>query len=149
MITLQRTTSDNTDFQYLVPFLDAELRIRDGDDHAFFAQFNKTDQIRHVVVAYIDNQAVGCGAFKVYNEKIAEIKRMFVLSDFRGKGIASHILTELEKWASEVHYTEAILETGKNQPEAIALYQKMGYHIIPKYGQYENAESSVCMKKMI
>ena len=82
-----------------------------------------------------------------YEEKIAEIKRMFVKPEFRGLGIGYSILKELEQWSVELNYVECILETGKKQPEAIRLYQKAGYILIPNYGQYENVENSVCMKK--
>lgn len=144
-----RTTSDNGDYKTLVTLLDAELKIRDGDEHAFFAQYNKSDMIRHVVLCYNNETAVGCGAFKYYAEGIVEIKRMYVLPTMRGKGIAKSILTELEQWAKELNYNQCILETGIRQPEAIALYKKSGYFIIPNYGQYETVTSSVCMKKEI
>ena len=72
---------------------------------------------------------------------------MYVPPALRGKGIASAVLAELEKWAKELNYKKCILETGKKQPEAIALYNKNGYCIIPNYGQYENVENSVCFEK--
>jgi putative acetyltransferase len=149
MITLKRTTSEDTDFQYLVALLDQDLKIRDGEEHDFYNQFNKITMIKYAVVAYMDNVPVGCGAFKEFDTETVEIKRMFVLPDFRGKGIATSVLHELETWATEVNYKAAILETGKKQPEAIALYQKMGYTITANYGQYENVENSVCMRKAI
>lgn len=149
MITTIRTTSENIDFQNLVVLLDKDLKIKDGEDHDFYAQFNKIDKINHVVVYYSNNEAVGCGAFKEFDSNTVEIKRMFVHTDYRGKGIASTVLKELEVWASESGYTNCVLETGKNNPEAIALYQKSGYQIIPNYGQYENIDTSVCLKKSI
>jgi len=144
-----RTQSDNADFQNLIALLDEDLAIRDGDDHSFYAQFNKIQNIRNVIVCFKDHKSIGCGAFKEYEPKIAEIKRMFVLPEYRGHGLGLDILRELEKWASELNYTECILETGKKQPEAIKLYQKAGYSIIKNYGQYENVENSVCMTKAI
>lgn len=146
---LKRTTSGDTDFQHLVIFLDAEMKIRDGDDHSFYNQFNKIDQIRHVVLYYIDGIPVGCGAFKEFDRETAEIKRMFVQEGFRGKGVAWKILNELESWAAELNYSQCILETGKKMPEAIRLYGKAGYEGIPNYGQYEGVDNSVCMKKII
>jgi len=148
-IKLLKTNSDNADFRELVALLDADLAVRDGAEHSFYAQFNKIDKIRHVVVAYEDGAAVGCGAIKEYEEGVAEIKRMFVRPENRGRGIAGQILTELERWAKELNYSECILETGIKQPEAIRLYQKSGYEKIPSYGQYLNVENSVCMKKSI
>ena len=149
MLKLLRTDSDNADFRELVALLDADLQIRDGAEHAFYAQFNKIDKIRHVVVAYENEKALGGGAFKEYSENVAEIKRMFVRPENRGCGIAGQILTELESWAKELNYSEYILETGVKQPEAIRLYQKSGYEIIPSYGQYLNVENSVCLGKSI
>lgn len=147
MVKLVRTTSENEDFRALVVSLDHELQIRDGEDHYFFAQFNKLAGILGVVVAYLDDQAVGCGAFKRFSDSEAEIKRMFVKPESRGRRIAAQILAELETWAGELNFSECVLETGFKQPEAIALYKRSGYTVIPNYGQYADVGSSVCMKK--
>ena len=149
MYTLKRTNSDDLDFQKLVTELDADLAIRDGDEHSFFSQFNKINTIKYVVVAYENEYAVGCGAIKEYEKEIMEIKRMFVPLEKRGKGIASTILKELEKWAKELKSEKCILETGVKQPEAIKLYQKNNYTIIKNYGQYAGVESSVCFEKYL
>ena len=149
MTTFNRTDSANTDFQNLVVLLDKDLQIRDGDQHSFYDQFNKIQMIRNVIVCYFDNRPIGCGAFKEYDQNKVEIKRMFVLPAYRGRGIGLDILKELEIWASELNYPECVLETGKKQPEAISLYKKAGYKIIKNYGQYENIENSVCMLKAI
>lgn len=146
---LKRTTSKDRDFQTLVILLDRVLSIADGNDHSFYSQFNKIDKLNHVVVIYENEVAVGCGAFKEYDAKSVEIKRMFVLPENRGKGIAAKVLTELEHWANELGYSEFVLETGKSFESAVALYKKAGYAIIPNYGQYENVERSVCMKKIM
>lgn len=148
-MTVIRTHSDHPDFIALVKLLDAELAERDGEDHSFYAQFNKIDKIRHVVVAYAAAQAVACGAIKSFSADAMEVKRMYVLPAYRKKGIAAMILTELEAWASELSYSKCILETGKRQPEAIALYLKQGYINIPNYGQYAGVENSVCFQKII
>ena len=148
-INLLRTDSDNADFRELVALLDADLGRRDGAEHTFYAQFNKIDKIREVVVAYENETAVGCGAFKEFEKGAAEIKRMYVREENRGRGIAGRILAELENWAKELNFTECVLETGKKQPEAIGLYRKSGYEIIPSYGQYLNIENSVCMRKYV
>lgn len=149
MTKLVRTNSDNLDFRELIALLDADLQIRDGAEHSFYAQFNKIDKIREVVVAYEDEKAVGGGAFREYEPNVAEIKRMYVREENRGRGIAGKILSELESWANELNFSECILETGVKQPEAIRLYQKSGYQIIPSYGQYLNVENSICMRKFI
>ena len=149
MIHLIRTNSGNPDFNGLVRLLDQDLQVRDGAEHAFYAQFNKVSAIRYAVVAYRGDESVGCGAFKEFTGELVEIKRIFVQPAHREQGIAQAILAELEQWAQELHYTGCVLETGKNQPEAIRLYQKVNYQVIPNYGQYAGVENSVCMQKEI
>src|SRR6478736_5840992 len=116
MYNFTRTDSTNKDFRTLVALLDADLQRRDGEDHGFYSQFNKIENIRNVVVCYAGSEPIGCGAFKKYDEKKVEIKRMFVQPTHRGKGIGLDILSELEKWAAELSYSACVLETGKKQP---------------------------------
>lgn len=148
LITLYRTNSDNKDFHLLVAKLDKDLEDRYNELQLFYRQFNKIDNNPTVVVAYEDDQPVGCGCIKPFDEESVEVKRMFVADEHRGKGIGAAILKELEKWAAELNYKYIVLETGNRQPEAIHLYQKAGYSVIPNYGQYAGKEdSSICMRK--
>lgn len=147
MITIKRTNSDNGDFQELVKALDLELKLRDGEEHVFYAQLNKTDRLQYAVVAYDQEEAVGCGAVREYSEGTMEVKRMFVPLSKRGHGIATAILTALEMWCRELNVNRCILETGRNQPEAISFYLKNNYTIIPNFGKYVNSENSVCFEK--
>ena len=147
MITIKRTTSDDSNFQELVKLLDLELQERDGEEHVFYAALNKTNTLNYVVVAYNQNEAIGCGALRAYSDDVMEVKRMFVLLNKREQGIASTILSALETWCKELDIKKCILETGKNQPEAIALYKKNHYNIIPNFGKYIGVENSVCFEK--
>lgn len=149
MLTFQKTDSTNPDFASLVKELDADLAIRDGDDHAFYSQFNKVDNIREAIICFSDGELAGCGAFKPYSETEAEIKRMYVKPAFRGKRVGLAILSHLEEWARSKGYKKAILETGIKQPEAIRLYQNAGFTLIENYGQYEGVVNSVCMMKKL
>ena len=149
MIALLRTTSDHVDFQKLVVQLDAYLRVIDGEDHAFYSQFNKSHLLKNALIAYENTIPVGIGAYKEYDAETVEIKRMFTLPEQREKGVAKGILTELKNWAREENYSVAILETGVELKDAISLYQKMGYQVIENYGQYMGVENSVCMKKQL
>jgi len=149
MIRLLRTNSENKDFIELVRKLDADLAVRDGKDHLFYAQFNKIDKIKFSVVAYQNSQPIGCGAIKAYDVAAMEIKRMYVIPESRGKGIASEILSSLENWAAELSFNRCLLETGKRQLEAIQLYSKNGYNLVHNYGQYIGVENSICFEKWI
>jgi GNAT superfamily N-acetyltransferase len=149
MITIKRTNSDDPNFQELVKLLDLELQERDGEEHLFYATLNKTNTLNYVVVAYDQDKPIGCGALRAYSKDIMEVKRMFVPLNKRGQGIASTILSSLETWCRELDIKKCILETGKNQPEAIALYKKNHYNIIPNFGKYEGVENSVCFEKKL
>ena len=149
MLRLVRTTSESPGFRALVQLLDQDLAERDGAEHGFYAQYNKIDLIRHAVVAYQHDEPVGCGAFKEYAPDTVEIKRMYVQPKYRKQGVARAVLGELETWATELGYTTTVLETGKRQPEAIALYQRSGYESTPNYGQYVGIENSVYMRKAL
>ncbi len=149
MITLHRTDSKNPDFIKLVSQLDADLGVRDGDDHAFYHQFNSIDNLNYAIVLYMDGTPIGCAAIKSFDDTAMEVKRMYVPPMERGKGYATKILEALELWAYELGNTKCILETGERQPEAIALYEKNGYRRIPNYGQYQGIENSLCFQKNV
>ena len=149
MIRIHRTNSENIDFIQLVAQLDNLLAEMDGRDHDFYDKFNKIDKIKHAVVAYYGELPVACGAIKEFDPDTMEVKRMFTVDSHRGKGLATTILAELEKWALEMGYSKCILETGLRLPDAVRLYQRNGYHQIPNYGQYVEMENSICFEKKL
>lgn len=146
MLQLLRTNSSHPDFIALVRSLDEYLAVCDGEEHSFYHQFNQIANLNYAVVAFADGVAIGCGAIKPFNDASMELKRMFVSPDYRRRGVAARIVHELETWAAELGYQRCVLETGKRQPEAIRLYKKCGYSIIPNYGQYQGMENSVCFE---
>ena len=121
MLTFLRTNSTHQDFISLVRQLDIELATIDGDEHSFYVQYNKIDKINHVIIAYENELPIACGAIKQFSENTMEVKRMYILAPYRGKGTASGVLIQLEKWAAEMNYSQCILETGIRQPDAIRL----------------------------
>jgi len=149
MINCKRTDFKDEDFKLLVSQLDAELLELDGAEHAFYAQFNTITALKYAVVAYEDGKPIGCGAVKAYSEDAMEVKRMYVSVSMRSKGIATIVLKELENWTRELGYSYCILETGKRQPDALALYKKNGYSVIPNFGGYVEDENSVCFEKRV
>jgi len=148
-LVLQRTDSSNPDFKYLVTLMDEDLRKRYGVAQSAYEGYNDVGDITTILVAYVDQEAVGCGCFRKFNDNTVEIKRMYVKPAYRGQGIAARILTDLEAWAQERGYSHSILETGKKQPEAIHLYEKSGYAITINYGPYTGLDNSVCMRKKL
>ena len=149
MLKVRRTTSDNKDFKNLLDELNNDLRARYSNNEYKFDIDIKIDRLETVALAYINDITLGCGCFKEIKEDTVEIKRMFVNPYFRGYGVASAILEELTKWAKELCYSWAVLETGEQQPESIKLYSKHGFEIIENFGPYVGVKGSVCMGKRL
>jgi GNAT superfamily N-acetyltransferase len=146
---LHRTTPADADYRALVAGLDADLRDRYGPDQDIYDGHNILSTQACVVIAFDGDMPVGCGAFRPYDPRSAEIKRMFVPPVHRGRGVARAVLAALEQWAAERGCTRAVLETGVHQTEAIALYRKTGYVSIEKYGPYVGLPSSCCFAKTL
>jgi len=149
MIRIKRTDSDDEQFIALVKMLDDYLSVIDGDEHSFYAQYNKLDKIKHVIIILENDEPVACGGMKEYASGTMEIKRMFTLPAARGKGLAGMVLKELEQWAKDLSYSRCILETGKRMSEAVKLYPKNGYRVIENYGQYAGVGNSICFEKRL
>ena len=148
MIIFQRSDNSNSDFKQFCEELDKEFWVRYPDSQHNFERHNMVDESARIIVAYDDKAAIGCGCYRQAKEMNAiEIKRMYVRPERRGAGIARMILSELETWAGEEGYMQPILETGIKQPEAIALYSRSGYRLIPNYPPYVDVAESICMKK--
>ncbi len=147
LVVTKRTNSNNADFGKLINHLDHELWNELKEDQGTYDQYNKVPDLPTVVLIYADEVAIACGCFKPFDDHTVEIKRMFVEKDFRGKGISRMVLNELEKWAREIGYQFAILETSIHFTVARTLYGQSGYKIIENYAQYAGLEESVCMKK--
>ena len=143
-----RTTYLNPAFQELVAQLNEDLANRDGKDHPL-SQFNEIKHLKHVVVLYLKNNAVGCGAIAKYDLSATEIKRMYVTRAHRGQQLGEKILTELENWIKELGHSKCILFMGVNQPEAMKLYLRNNFSIIENYGKLKDIPDSVCLAKSL
>ncbi|MFD7920758.1 GNAT family N-acetyltransferase [Streptomyces sp. NPDC059740] len=106
------------------------------------------------LIAYEDDRPLATGGWRSmaegedgYRDGDAEIKRMFVLEEARGQGLARRILGRLESDAREAGRLRMVLETGDQQPEAVALYRSSGYTPVPGFGCYRDQEGSIHMAK--
>ena len=149
MLILQKTTKNDPHFLQLVKELDSNLKVTDGEDHEFYNQYNGLDNIRHILVGYLDGNPVCCGAFKALEPTVAEIKRMYTRPETRGRGLAKQVIKTLEAWALSQGIRQLILETGVNQHAAIALYTQCGYKRISNYGPYTGVDGSLCFGKVL
>ncbi|HUK75534.1 MAG TPA: GNAT family N-acetyltransferase [Nitrososphaerales archaeon] len=101
------------------------------------------------VIGRVGGNPVACGAIRPLEKDVAELKRVFVKVGFRGRGYSKAIVNDLERQARERGYRVVRLETGVRQPEAISLYERLGYHRIPNYGEYRDSGLSVCFEKRL
>ncbi|HWR24184.1 MAG TPA: GNAT family N-acetyltransferase [Feifaniaceae bacterium] len=146
---LIRTDGKHPDFIRLCAMLDAYLNALAGGEEkrAEYVPLNRLDHIHDAFVLYDGALPVGCASFKEYEEGVAEVKRVFVREEYRGRGLSWRLMEAVEGKAREKGYVSLILETGRPLISAIALYTRMGYRIIPNYGPYVCMGESVCMRK--
>jgi len=114
-----------------------------------YEQYNLSDSIHDVIVAYRKGIPVACGAFKMFDEEHAELKRIFTETCCRNMGLGAEMVRRLEAKAKMKGYKWCILETGKPLEVACHMYKKAGYKIISNYGQYADMEDSICMERKI
>jgi GNAT superfamily N-acetyltransferase len=127
----------------------AELDERYGcDDHEPGTPPSAGD-IDVFLVAVDGSDPIGCGALRRLDETSAEVKRMYVVPDRRGSGVAAALLRALEDSARERGWTTLRLETGPAQPDAIRFYEREGYRQIPLFGAYIGSDMSVCYERAL
>lgn len=145
------TNGENKHFIGLCQLLDAYLNEIVGGEkqRTQYVKYNTLEDIHDVVVLYDAEEPIGCGSFKFYEEGVAEVKRVYLKEQYRGKGLGKYLMIELEKQAAKKGYKQLILETGKPLTEAMRLYEHLGYEVIPNYGQYKEMKESICMAKDI
>lgn len=150
-IHFQYTDGKDPHFAVLCDALDQFLNICAGgqENRKQYIPYNRADDIENVILAYDGEKPVGCAALKEYNVACAEVKRVFVLPDYRQQGVATKLLKKLEQIAKEQGYRYLLLESGEILQAAMILYRKIGFQIIPNYGPYRNMSDSVCLKKKI
>ena len=143
------TDGKNRDFQKF--YLSTEeyySRIVGGvQNRTGFIPYNISQSIGTVIIAYIDNIAVGCAGLKEYSETDAEIKRVWVEPEYRRKHIAEDMMKMLEELAKKMQFQRTVLQTREAMREAVSLYEKLGYYRINNYPPYDKLDGAVCYAK--
>ena len=136
--------------QQLISALNAELEARYPEEGANFFRLEPEEVAEGrgaFLVAYLADKPVGCGAVRMIEPGLAEIKRMYVDPTVRGRRVGRQIVVALEAHARQLGAKRIVLETGPRQPDAIAMYEHAGFSEIPLYGEYIGSQFSVCMAK--
>lgn len=146
-----RTDGKNEDFIENCRLLDMDLDRRVGKKikRDKYKKYNRLDDIKQAIVVYEDGKAIGGGAIRRYDEESVELKRVFIHTEYQGRGIGSKLVLLLIEWAMELGYKKMILETGELLVESCAVYKKLGFLVIPNYGPYVNMPESLCMAKKL
>ena len=139
---VERTNTENSNFRALEKKLDEELCKIYGE----LPSNNIVKDLKTIII-YDAEEPIASGCLKFIDDNLIEVKRVFVSSEHRSKGISKIVMKELEKWASESNIDILILQTGIKQKVAINLYKTIGYVTIDNYGPYVNDINSVCMRK--
>lgn len=151
-ITIAAEPFDSADARRLVAALDAHLAGLYPPDQRFGQNLRPehlAPGIGMFVMARADGLAIGCGAVRRLAETTAEVKRMYVEPDIRGRGVAKEILDHLEAAARALGAHRLVLETGIYQTEAVRLYRQAGFTAIDCFGEYADVPTSLCFEKPI
>ena len=97
----------------------------------------------------VAGRAIGCGALRALGDGAGEVKRMYVVPSRRRSGVARAVLAALEDEAARRGWTLLKLETGTEQPDAMAFYERHGYRRIPNFGHYAHSALSVCYERAL
>lgn len=150
-LTYEWTNGNDADFQrfYLITE-EYYNRLAGGiENRKGFVPYNISATIQDVLIAYIDGTAVACAGLKMYSEEDAEVKRVWVEPEFRGKHIATNIMRQIEMRAKEQGYKRTILQTRASMIQAVNLYKKLGYYQIDNYPPYDAMTDAICFAKDI
>lgn len=144
---LHLTDGADPRFRALVRRLDREYADRFGEAARTYRPYNTLERIEAVCLLLADGRAAACGAIQPLDGESAELKRVYVLPEYRRQGMARQVVEQLELQAVFRGYRFLALETGRAMPEAVGLYTKLGYRETAPWGPFVGDELCVCMKK--
>ncbi|MBR6185314.1 MAG: GNAT family N-acetyltransferase [Clostridia bacterium] len=150
-VSFQWTNGGDPVFQRFYAVTEAYYsRIVGGEtNRQAFIPYNASADIPDVALVFCGGQAVGCAGLKRYSETDAEVKRVWVDPAYRGQGIASALMDRIEDRARKAGFRRLVLQTRPIMPDAVALYTKRGYVLIPNYPPYDHLPGAVCYAKAL
>lgn len=152
MFTLTRESHESVIARRLIEALDLELTAQYPEEGATFFELLAVDVTEGhgaFLVAWEGTEPVGCGAVRKLTDDRVELKRMYVVPNFRGKGVGCALLSALEDIARSLGARELVLETGSRQVAAVHMYERAGFGAIASFGPYANSPLSVCLGKVL
>ncbi|RIK40904.1 MAG: N-acetyltransferase [Chloroflexi bacterium] len=149
-ITITMERPDSADATALITELDAHLEpIYPQESRHGYSVQKLIDEAVAFFVLRDGATPAACGGVKLFGAEYAEIKRMYVRPQFRGRGYAKRVLEHLTEYSRGQGVLTLRLETGIYQLEAIGLYERMGFYQIPPFGPYRVDPLSRCYEKRL
>ncbi|WP_409329347.1 GNAT family N-acetyltransferase [Trujillonella humicola] len=142
--TVVHAAWDDPEVRALTVAQQVELRARYGGGSEPGTPPSAADVAVVLLARDADGAPVGCGALRPLEPGAAELKRMYVVPEARGRGVSRQLLAALEAAARDRGWTTVRLETGPRQPEAIGLYESAGYRPIAAFGVYVDEPDAGC-----
>ena len=149
-VSLQAVPYDDPLARELVTRVQQEYVTRyGGPDEAVVDPAEFVSPVGLFLVAEVDGVPAGCGAWRMHEPGVAEVKRVYVAPEFRRRGLAQLLMAALEESAAAAGSRAVVLNSGFRQPEALALYAALGYTSAPGYGVYADAPGAVFLGKQL
>lgn len=147
-VCIRKTNGTDHDFKYLNARLNEYIAeaLYGRDTKIKFEPLHRPRCMDFVMVLYVNNRPVGCGAYRKINDQTAELKKFFLKDGYRGKKLSKLIMDELLSTCKENGYNTVLLETRDRLDASIALSQSAGFEEIPNYPPYDDIDDAVCMK---
>ena len=148
-VTYKWTDADNADFKrfYLITEEYYDNLVGGNRNRSGFAPYNLSDSIQYVLIACANGKAVACAGLKRYSETDAEIKRVWVEPEYRGRHIACAMMDLIEEKAVQCGFERTVLQTREKMTAAVSLYKNRGYYLIDNYPPYDMLDGAICFAK--
>ncbi len=147
LVMVEDVTPDDPRLVPLLAALRAELDAMYPQEITFAHPTVK--QAADYLLAHVDGVVAGCCALQPLDDGWSELKRMYVVPDHRGRGVAGTLMAAVERLAQARGYSQIKLETGVRQLAAITVYERAGFTRIPTYAPYDQWDISLCFAKAL
>jgi len=114
-----------------------------GENSIYYTRYNEKESINDVWIAYCDGKSIGCAAYRTKSPGVGELKRMFIKSEYRGRGISKQLLAVVEEHAKQQGDHTLHLDTRIRLEPAVTLYRNSGFFETLRNGLYVEMEKKL------
>ena len=114
-----------------------------GDDKCFYTRYSEKENLENIWVIYSDGSPVGCIAYRKKGDGVGEVKRLYIVKEYRGKGISKELLKTVERYAKEQGCNTLFLDTRITLEPAVSIYRSFGFNIVFQQGLYIQMEKNI------